>query len=214
MSKKVYMAIGIIVIILLAGGAIFFFSKQSTPAVSCAHSTPQPSVAAFGDSLVRGYGAQTDGGFVTMLSQKVGLPIANFGKDGNTTAAALERMDSVVVTHPSIVLVLLGGNDALQKVPQADTEKNLRTIITRFQADGSKVLLLGIIGGFPFSDPYASMFSSLAKEYKTDYIPNVLSGIIGHTDFMSDTVHPNEAGYRKIAERVYPILEKVCQPNE
>ena len=209
MSKPVVASlIALVALIVVAGFVVY--TQKGTPSVSCASMTPQPTIAAFGDSLIRGYGADTQGGFVTMLSQKTGVPIANFGRDGDTTAGALERIDSVLAAHPSIVLVLLGGNDALQKVPQAETQNNLSQIISRLQASGAKVVLLGILGNYPFADPYAPMFASLASAYKTPYVPNVLSGLIGNQDLMSDTVHPNEMGYQKIADRVYPMLEQAC----
>ena len=213
MSRPVIIGSIVFVIVVVVATGYYFATRKETPSVSCADMIPQPTIAAFGDSLIVGYGADTPGGFVTMLSQKVGLPITNLGRNGDTTAGALERIDTVTQIHPTIVLLLLSGNDALQKVPQTETQKNLSEIITRLQGSGSKVVLLGVLGSYPFSDPYSPMFESLAKQYKTPYVSNVLTGLIGNQDLMSDTVHPNEAGYRKIADRVYPVLEQACQSN-
>ena len=175
---------------------------------SCADRTSAPKIVAFGDSLVEGYGASTEGGFVTLLSRSTGVSITNVGVSGDTTEGALARVGSVVEANPDITLVLLGGNDALRKVPLEATEKNLSTIIETLQKGNTHVVLLGVVGGFP--DPYADMYKRLAKKYHVTYVSNVLSGIFGHSDLTSDSIHPNEAGYKKIADRLKPILEKEC----
>jgi acyl-CoA thioesterase-1 len=168
----------------------------------------QPRIVAFGDSLVAGYGATTEGGFVTMLGQAIGVPITNLGRNGDTTARGLARVDAVAKASPNITLLLLGGNDALQKVPQGETEQNLSSLIEAIQESGSRVILIGVIGGFP--DPYGKMYARLAEKYHVTYVSNILSGLIGHEDLMSDSVHPNEAGYQKVAARLVPVVEGEC----
>lgn len=194
-------------VILVIGAAIYMFQSEDN-AQACSGKGNTPRIVAFGDSLVYGYGATSEGGFVSLLSSGLGVPVINLGKNGDTTSSAKERLDAVVKAKPSITLVLLGGNDALRRVPQAETEQNLRAIIEEIQKTGSRVMLLGVIGGFP--DPYSSMYSRLAKEYELTYVQNILSGIIGRTELMSDSIHPNQAGYQKIADRIFPVLEKEC----
>jgi acyl-CoA thioesterase-1 len=170
---------------------------------------PKPVIIAFGDSLVEGYGAPRGGDFVSKLSISLGVPIQNYGRSGDTTADGIARVKEVE-GRGDIAILLLGGNDALKKVPVSQTKENLATLIKRLQADGkTHVILVGVLGGFP-SDPYAPMFRELAKEYQVTYVPNILSGLIANTKYMSDQVHPNEAGYEKIAERLAPILNTVC----
>lgn len=199
--------IPVLALAVLAFLAIQFLYRRDAPAQDCASSAPR--VVAFGDSLIAGYGATTPGGFVTLLSNSAGIPIANLGKNGDTTADAKARASAALASDSDIVLVLLGGNDALRQVPVAQTEQNLGEVVSALQEGGSRVILLGVIGGFP-RDPYAPMFERLAKTHDVTYVPNVLSGIIGHADLMSDQVHPNEAGYQKIADRLLPVLEKEC----
>jgi acyl-CoA thioesterase-1 len=187
---------------------VFLVARHEASQQVCATKIPAPRIVAFGDSLVEGYGATNAGGFVSILSTQAGVPILNLGKNGDTSAQANERVTSVIAARPTITLVLLGGNDALQGVPQLQTEQNLDEIITSLQKNGSKVVLLGVIGGLP--DPYAAMFDRLSAVYGVTYVPNVLSGIIGRNELMSDSVHPNQAGYQKIADRLLPVLQKEC----
>jgi acyl-CoA thioesterase I len=204
MSYRILGLIGAAILIVVI---LFIWNRNEDTTGAC---TTQPplKVVAFGDSLIAGNGATTEGGFVTLLAQGAGIPITNFGRSGDTTEDARKRLPSVVSSSPSITILLLGGNDALRKVPEAQTEENLGYIIAELQKTGSKVILLGVIGGIP--DPYGDMYKRLADTYDVTYVPNVLSGLIGRSDFMSDPIHPNQAGYEKIAARILPVLEKEC----
>jgi acyl-CoA thioesterase-1 len=200
-----------IVVVVLVGAAVFYLwlGRSASPEVSCSSLATKPVIVAFGDSLVAGYGAPDQQGFVGPLSQKIGVPILNAGVSGDTTGQALARLPDVLAQHPDIVIVLVGGNDALQRVSIDTTTANLIQILSTLKQNNIRTVLLGVQGGF-ISDPYASLFKNLAKEYATEYIPNILKGLIGNTSLMSDEVHPNAAGYNKIAEKIYPALNKTC----
>jgi acyl-CoA thioesterase I len=167
------------------------------------------TIVAFGDSLVQGVGASTkDTNFVSLLSARLGTKIINKGIGGYTTRDGLKRIDEVLKHDPKLVILLLGGNDALRNIPQQETFQNLETIITKIQDSGSMVLLLGIQGGL-LRDPYKVQFEALADKYQTAYVESVLSGLLGKKQYMFDTIHPNDAGYKIIADNVYPTLEKL-----
>lgn len=168
-------------------------------------------IIAFGDSLVFGQGASSENkNFVSLLSQKLSVPITNLGIPGNTTADALARISDMDKYNPKVVLVLLGGNDYLQKVPIETTFKNLGAIIQKIQSKGSVVLLLGVRGGI-LNDKFDTEFEKISSQYHTAYVSDVLSGLITNMQYMSDAVHPNDIGYQKIADRVYPVLQKLLK---
>jgi lysophospholipase L1-like esterase len=170
-------------------------------------------VVAIGDSLVEGVGAETPGGFVAMLSRKIGIEIDNQGYSGDTTGTALLRLDrDALAKQPDVTLVLLGGNDALQRIAPEVTFANLEAVIRRLKNGGSKVLLLGVRGGL-FFDRYDSEFERLAESENVEFVPDVLDGIWGRDDRMFDEIHPNETGYRMIAEKVEPVLRRMLQDN-
>lgn len=168
------------------------------------------SIVAFGDSLIEGVGATPGKDFVSQLSKKIGEPIINLGISGNTTAQGLARVDRIAEYKPKVVLVLLGGNDYLQKVPKKEIFRNLEMIVSNIQSTGAIVVMLGVQGGV-FGDPYEGEFEALAQKKGTVYVPNVLEGLIGNSRYMSDAIHPNDVGYLKIVERVYPEVKKVLQ---
>lgn len=166
------------------------------------------NIVAFGDSLIEGEGSTNESDFVTLLSEEIGEPIINLGVPGNTSEQGLRRIDSVIKQNPKVVLVLFGGNDFLQGVPIEQTFNNIDNIVKKIQDYGSVVILLGIQGGV-LTDPYAPYFKAIAKRRGALYVPNVLDKIIGEENLMSDDIHPNNKGYRIIADKVFPYLEKV-----
>jgi lysophospholipase L1-like esterase len=165
-------------------------------------------IIAFGDSLVTGVGATPGKDFVSQIQNKIGdISIINKGRPGETTGEGLQRIDEALGSSPKVVMLLLGGNDALRRVSVDQTFSNLKRIIDKIHAKGAVVILLGVQGGV-LTDKYSSHFKSLAKETGSLYVSNVLDGIFGHPDLMSDSIHPNDRGYSMIAERVTPVLSK------
>ncbi|MCK9344880.1 MAG: GDSL-type esterase/lipase family protein [Candidatus Pacebacteria bacterium] len=185
----------------------FYFSRSS-------EITNYPSrgtdIVAFGDSLVVGVGATAGNDFVSLLSKKIGQPIANLGHSGDTTADGIARIADLDKYNPKVVLLLLGGNDHLKKIPLADTRKNLEVLIQNIQSRGAVVLLLGVRGGL-FNDKFDTEFEELRDMYRTAYVHDVLDGLFGHPEYMADTIHPNDAGYAIITERIYPVLVSVLK---
>jgi acyl-CoA thioesterase I len=202
--SKISVSVGLVGIAVLLGFVyVHFFGKTDVKN----YPSSGEGIVAFGDSLVEGVGSKNGTGFVGPLSSMLREPIKNYGRPGDTTAQGLERLPQVLSENPNpkVVLVLLGGNDYLRKVPIEQTFSNLRSIITDIQKTGAVVVLLGVRGG-ALGDKFESRFEALADEMKVGYVSDVLSGLYGRSEYMSDTVHPNDAGYGKIAMRVYPIL--------
>lgn len=198
------------IVILVALFAFFVFSGKE----SAVHNYPSAGtdIIAFGDSLVQGVGATEGNDFVSLLSKKIGRPIVNLGVSGDTTAQGLARIGELDRFRPQVVLLLLGGNDHLRKVPIEETFANLGKIIENIHARGAIVLLLGVRGSL-LGDKFEEEFEKLHEQYETAHVPDVLSGLFGHGEYMSDTIHPNNLGYAKIAERIYPVLLHLLRPR-
>lgn len=162
-------------------------------------------IVALGDSLTAGVGG-TSGGYVPILEKRLGVHIGNAGKSGDTTGDALARLPDVLSEKPDILIILLGGNDALNHVPTETTLHHLEEIIARSQGEGALVLLVGIRGGV-IGDPYGKTFSALAKRTGSAYVDNVMKEIFANTKYLSDEIHPNDAGYEKMADKIAPVLE-------
>jgi lysophospholipase L1-like esterase len=192
--------------ILIAAAVLvgFWWFRSDLP--EAARPTSGSTVVAFGDSLVAGRGATPAADLVSVLSKRLGVPIINAGHSGDTSGAALARLDSDVLRrNPRVVIVLLGGNDYLRRVPASETFANLQTIVERIRQRGSAVVLVGVAVGL-MSDPYRTQYEALARRTSAGLVPDILGGIIGHTDLMSDSIHPNDRGYAMMADRIEPVI--------
>ena len=171
------------------------------------------NIIAFGDSLTAGAGASKGDDYPSKLSAKIGAPIINAGVNGDTTETALARLDGDVLSQsPRIVIVGLGGNDFLRRVPIQTTEANLRTIVQRIKAGGAMVVLLGF--EFPIGPDYGDMYEKVADDEECLFIDDVVDGILTDTKLKSDEIHPNAAGYELMAERVAePMRELIEKAN-
>lgn len=169
-------------------------------------------IVAFGDSLTVGVGARPLHDYPSLISERLGKPIINAGKSGDTTAQALARLDEdVLALRPDVVIVLLGGNDLLQNVQRDITFSNLRTIITKIQDTGAVVVLVGIRGGFPL-DPYAESFEKLHSDLEVAFVPNIMADVITRAELMSeDRIHPNDAGYAVFFDKLYPVIASLYE---
>lgn len=167
------------------------------------------NIIAFGDSLTSGYGAGEGEAYPAELSKRIGMPVINAGVSGDTTEAALARLErDVLARDPRIVIVGLGGNDFLRRTPVAETEANLRAIVARIQDAGAMVVLLGF--RFPSLDAnYEAMYERIARDEKCLLIPDLLDGILAKPSLRSDAIHPNAAGYELMAERISGPLSKL-----
>lgn len=164
-------------------------------------------IVAFGDSLVFGVGSTRGNDFVSVLGTTLDRPILNLGVSGNTTADGILRVDTVIEEDPGIVLLLLGGNDYLRRIPEEETRANLETLITTFQKKGAVVVLLGVRGGI-LRDGRGALYEDLGAQYGVVYVPDVLDGIFGTPDRMYDAIHPNDAGYAIIAARLVEVFKE------
>ena len=197
-----------ILIIFLTAIGIYYFARNENTITN--YPSSGTDIIAFGDSLVEGLGSTNGNDFVSLLSRKIGESIVNLGNAGDTTSDGLARISQLDEYNPKVVLLLLGGNDHLKKIPVADTFKNLATLIENIHERGAVVLLLGVRGGL-FNDKFDTEFEILQENYNTAFVPDVLGGLFGNDKYMSDVIHPNDIGYGMIADRIYPVLMGVLK---
>jgi lysophospholipase L1-like esterase len=189
--------------------ALYWWTASALP--RAAKPTSGRTIVAFGDSLVEGRGATPGRDFVSVLARRLGTRIVNAGQSGDTTAAALARLDSDVLSRdPKVVIVLLGGNDYLRRVPPEQTFANLEKIVDRIRRRGAAVILVGVSVGL-LSDPYASEYTAVARRNAAGLVPDILDGIMGNNDLMADSIHPNDRGYAIIAERLESAVRQTIQ---
>jgi acyl-CoA thioesterase I len=195
MTLKRYL---VIFLILAATVSLFLWFRGCQPDYVNLPPTAQGPWVAFGDSLTEGYGASQGHDYPTLLGQRLGISIQNFGKSGETSSDALQRVGQIAdELKPRVVLLCFGGNDSLQ-------------------GEGSFVVLIGIRSA-SLRDKNAAHFRALAKTKRVLHVPDILKGLAFKPVYMSDAIHPNDAGYARVAERVEkalsPVLAKL-KPSE
>lgn len=198
----------IIILVALLVLAIIIWTYFTRAPKITAFPTAGTTIVSFGDSLVDGVGTTAGHDFSSLLAGRIKQPIINLGVSGNTTDDALKRIDDVVAADPKVVIVLLGGNDTLKRVPVETTYANLNTIIKTLCEHGAGVVLVGVPGGL-YGGRYDDMYETLATTYGLAYVPNILKGLLTNPDLMSDSIHPNDAGHIIMADRIEPLLRQV-----
>jgi len=163
-------------------------------------------VLAFGDSLTYGTGAKAEESYPAVLGQLIGRTVVRSGIPGEITARGLERLPGVLDEHqPRLVIVCLGGNDMLRKGTPENIETNLRRILSLIKSRGIDAMLVGVPRPTLITSP-PSFYGKLAREFNIPYEGDIVTSVLYKSDLKSDPIHPNAAGYRKMAEAIAEML--------
>jgi acyl-CoA thioesterase-1 len=207
--------------------ALLLAAISLTPALAQAPGKPGTgqTLMVVGDSLSAEYGLRRGTGWVPLLEkqlakQKKSVKVVNASISGDTTSGGRSRIGALLAQHkPDIVVIELGGNDALRGLSLNMTEQNLATMTQAAKKTGAKVLLLGMQVppnyGSAYSATFSSLFTKVAKAEKVALVPFFLKGIADVDDaaaqFQADRIHPNEQAQVKMLANVWPELEKLLQ---
>lgn len=176
-------------------------------------------IVAFGDSLVAGYGLSLKDALPEQLIAALkpahpDLEILNAGVSGDTTGAALARLDWAFPPEVDGAIVLLGGNDFLRGLPPKQMRRNLDAILGKLKARNLQVLVLGMKAarntGKSYYQPFDATFPELAAKHETLLEPFYLDGVAGTRTYNQiDGIHPNAKGVAKIVKRILPKMEEL-----
>ena len=179
--------------------------------------TTAPRVVFLGDSLTAGLGLAEADAFpavVQSLLQETGyfVEIVNAGVSGDTSAGGLARLDWVLGQKIEVLVVELGGNDALRGQSLENTEENLREIVRRGHQTEAEVLLLGMDiptnYGPDYGKAFADMYVRIADEEDAILVPGFVREVGADPNLMqADGLHPTAEGHRRLAEILVPYLE-------
>jgi lysophospholipase L1-like esterase len=165
-------------------------------------------VLAFGDSLTFGTGANPNESYPARLEALIGRKVVGSGIPGEVSAEGLARLSSVLdETRPQLLVLCHGGNDLLRKLDDAQAANNLRAMVRLAKARGAQVLLIGVPKPGLLPSP-ADFYEDIAREFKLPYEGAALRKVLTDNALKSDLVHPNAAGYAKLAEAVAALLKK------
>lgn len=165
-------------------------------------------VLAFGDSLTYGTGAAEDENYPAELERIIGRRVVRAGVPGEVTAQALARLPGILEEHsPRLLILCIGGNDFLRRLPYAQAEANVRAMVKLARDRGVDVLLVGTPEpGIRLTAP--AFYASIAEDFEVPYEASVMAEVLGDSTLKADPIHPNARGYRIIAERVAERLRQ------
>jgi acyl-CoA thioesterase-1 len=168
-------------------------------------------IVAFGDSITYGHGVKASETYSALLSEALGVEVVNAGRNGDTTETGLRRLQADVLDlDPRLVIVELGGNDFLEKVPRDQTFQNLDRIVRECVNAGAMVVLVHIQLGL-FGDKYLGEYEAIAKRHGAVLVPDILDGVLGRPSMMADQIHPNAQGQEVIAARIAEVLAPLLE---
>ena len=201
-------------------------SPASSPApASPAPTAPLPGTAAparprivfLGDSLTAGLGLPTEQSYPALIQKRLdeagyGYDVVNAGVSGDTSAGGLRRLEWSLEGDVRILVVALGGNDALRGLSPAELEKNLARILDGAAARKVTVILAGMEAppnnGPEYTNEFRAAYSRLAQRYRVRLIPFLLDGVAGDAALnQADGIHPNARGAKLVADLVWRALE-------
>jgi len=182
-------------------------------------------IVVVGDSVSAEFGLARGSGWVALLGQRVAaekLPwnVSNASISGDTTSGGLARLPTVLKQHhPKVVVIELGGNDALRGLPMSDTRKNLDAMATLAGAAGARVLLVGMMVppnfGRKYQAEFAQMYADVAAAHHAALVPFIFAGIADRPDaddwFQADRIHPIAKAHPIILDNVWPRLKPLLR---
>ena len=202
--------------LLLAFGAL----ALALPAFAAAPAAPV--VLVVGDSISAGYGLAPGQVWVSLLEarlreQKYPHRVVNASISGDTTAGGRARLPALLKEHrPAVVVVELGGNDALRGQPLAATRANLDAMVQAAQAAGARVLVVGMKlppnYGPAYVREFDALFGEVARARKTGYVPYLFDGFGEDMAlFQPDRIHPTAQAQPKMLDTVWPALQPLLR---
>lgn len=196
----------------------------------------RPALAAFGDSLVAGWGLSDQDALPAQLEAeftKAGrsFRVLNFGVSGDTSVDGLERLPQVLAARPRAALLEFGANDCYQGLPLDETRDALYKMISALRAENIAVFLAGwrtradlfapyddpdLAGLVPLAPPlftveyverFNRMHADLARRLEVPFMEHVLDPLAGQPGcFQADGVHPSAKGASLLAQALAPLL--------
>jgi lysophospholipase L1-like esterase len=204
MTSRRYIVLGFLLLAIVASGSM----------VACSSDVKLPRLArsavilAFGNSLTYGTGAEPTESYPAVLEQMIGRKVVNAGIPGEVTAQGLSRLPEVLQKErPALMIICHGGNDMLRKLNQQQAANNLRNMIRLAQEQKVAVILIAVPApGLSLSPP--QMYREMAKELAIPLEEKIIPAVLADGSLKSDYIHPNAAGYRRVAEALVVLLKK------
>lgn len=206
---------------------LFFILLSAAPAhlQPAENNISKKTVLFLGNSLSAGYGLNPALAFPALIQQKIDslkwpFEVVNAGLSGETSAGGLRRIDWLLKRKIDVLVLELGGNDALRGIDIEVTRKNLQGIIdkTKRTYPEVKMVIAGMQAppnlGATYTKSFRDLFVQLAKANAAALISFLLEGVGGVAELnQADRIHPTAEGHKIIAESVWQVLQPILKKS-
>jgi acyl-CoA thioesterase-1 len=199
-------------------------ASENSPSVKASQGdTSGKVVLIVGDSLSAEYGLTRGTGWVNLMSQQaakesVKVKFVNASISGDTSSGGVSRLPQLLSAHkPHLLVVELGGNDALRGLSMNMTQQNLITMAREGKKSGAKVLIVGMQVppnyGANYTQQMAQTYQKVSQETGAELNNQFLKGIADDPDplrwFQPDRIHPNEGAQSLMMKNIWPQMKKM-----
>ena len=198
---------------------------QAVPAQARSPAAARQTILVLGDSLSAEYGLARGAGWVALLEMKLDkenktAAVVNASVSGETSSGGRSRLPALLKQHnPDVVVIELGGNDALRGLPLKNTQQNLSAMAQAAKKAGAQVLVVGMQVppnyGSAYARQFEGLFSAVAKEHQTALVPFLLKGVADAANatalFQPDRIHPRAEAQPRMLDNVWPVLHKLLR---
>lgn len=199
--------------------------SQLAPAAAASPASGAPVLLVLGDSLSAEYGLVRGTGWVALLEQRLlanksRWQVVNASISGDTTSGGRARLGALLARHqPKVVVIELGGNDALRGLPLGMTQDNLAAMAKDARQMGARVLLLGMQVppnyGADYGQRFAALYARVASTQQAALVPFFLKGVADDPDptrwFQPDRIHPLASAHPRLLDNVWPALNPLLR---
>lgn len=195
-------------------------SAQASPAAT--RSVASRTVLVMGDSLSAAHGLAQSQGWVALISTRItsskpGWRVVNASISGETSAGGAARVArELALSHPAVVVIELGANDALRGLPLQQMRSNLERMLSAARDGHAKILLIGMRMppnyGAVYTHEFEQSYRDLARRFDASLLPFLLEPIArDRTAFQSDGMHPVASAEPKLRDHVWHALEPLLK---
>ena len=175
------------------------------------------NIVILGDSLSAGYGIPLTDSWPELLRSRLSqkghvYDVINASISGETATGGRNRLPELLTEwQPKILIVELGANDGLRGTPILSIRDDLDFIISHSLAEGTDVVLVGVLlppnYGAHYTRKFRDVYTELAKRYSLHFLPFILEGIHGQPELMlDDRLHPSSLAQPMILDNLWPVL--------